>query len=369
MLIEMNMGLSNPLHNLLLLQSKKLTIMIKKGFASDNNAGAHPQVVAALIEANQGHAIGYGGDELTHEVEQTFKNIFGEKTSVYLVFTGTAANALGIMAAGRSYHSVICTDTAHINVDECGAPEKITGSKVISVPHENGKLLPERIKPHLHGFGFEHHSQPGIISISQVTELGTVYKPDEIRALADLAHDYGMKLHIDGARIANAAASLGLSFKEITVDCGVDLMSFGGTKNGLIMGEALLFFDSELDSGFKYLRKQNMQLFSKMRFVSAQFKAYFRDDLWLTSAKHANKMARLLAQNLESIKEVQITRPVEANGVFAIIPQHWIAPLQEKYFFYIWDEMKSEVRWMTSFDTTEEDIERFTQAIWELANA
>ncbi len=350
------------------MQCEKYRIMIKKGFASDNNAGAHPQVIASLIEANQGHAVGYGGDEITQEVEQIFKNIFGEKTSTYLVFTGTAANALGIMAAGRSYHSVICTDTAHINVDECGAPEKITGSKIISVENENGKLLPERVEPHLHGFGFEHHSQPGIISISQVTELGTVYTPQEIQALADLAHANGMKLHIDGARIANAAASLNLSFKEITVDCGVDLMSFGGTKNGLIMGEALLFFDRELNEGFKYLRKQNMQLFSKMRFVSAQFKAYFKDNLWLTSAKHANKMAKLLAENLKPIKEVQITRPVEANGVFAIIPHHWIAPLQEQYFFYIWDEKESEVRWMTSFDTTEEDIENFTQAIRELAS-
>lgn len=341
--------------------------MIKKGFASDNNAGAHPQVLAAMIEANQGHTVGYGDDVYTRDAEQLFKQVFGEDISVYFVFNGTAANVLGIMAAGRSYNSVICVDSAHINEDECGAPEKVTGSKIIAVPNELGKLLPERVIPHLHGFDFEHHSQPGIVSISQITEMGTVYQPDEIKALADLAHKHGMYLHMDGARIANAAASLDMSFRSFTRDCGVDLLSFGGTKNGLIMGEALVFFKPELNHGFKYLRKQHMQLFSKMRFVSSQFKAYFKDDLWLTSARHANRMAQMLKEKLDPIPQVKITREVEANGVFAIIPKEWIEPLQEKYFFYVWDEQANEVRWMTSFDTTEQDIENFTAAVAELA--
>ncbi|MFO7862651.1 MAG: low specificity L-threonine aldolase [Salinivirgaceae bacterium] len=341
--------------------------MIKKGFASDNNSGAQPQILAAMIEANQGHATGYGDDDYTRRATALFKEHFGDDVDVNIVFNGTAANVLGIMAAGRSYNSVICTDTAHINVDECGAPEKITGSKIIAVPHENGKLVPERVMAHLHGFGFEHHSQPGILSISQVTEMGTVYSPDEIRALADLAHSHGMMLHMDGARIANAAASLNLPFRKFTRDCGVDVLSFGGTKNGMIMGEALLFFHEEFAQGFKYLRKQHMQLFSKMRFISAQFTAYFKDNLWLTSAMHSNKMARLLEKKLEDIEQVQITRPVEANGVFAIIPKHWIAPLQNKYYFYMWDEAANEVRWMCSFDTTVDDIELFVAEIRKLA--
>lgn len=342
--------------------------MIKKGFASDNNAGVHPQVLAAMIDANQGHVTGYGDDIYTNEAEQLFKQIFGDDISVNFVFNGTAANVLSIMAAGRSYNSVICTDTAHINEDECGAPEKITGSKIIAVPNDEGKLRPDRIKPHLKGFGFEHHSQPGIISISQVTEMGTVYTPEEIKELADLAHKHGMYLHIDGARIANAAASLDMSFRAFTRDCGVDLLSFGGTKNGLIMGEAVIFFNQELTKGFQYLRKQHMQLFSKMRFVSAQFKAYFKDDLWLKSARHANNMAQLLKEKLAPIEQVKITRNVEANGVFAIIPKAWTEILQDKYFFYIWDEQTNEVRWMTSFDTTIEDIENFTAEVAKLAS-
>lgn len=341
--------------------------MITKGFASDNNAGAHPQVLAAMIEANQGHVVGYGDDHYTEKAIQHFKKEFGEDTVVNFLFTGTAANVMGIMAASRSYNSIICTDTAHINVDECGAPEKITGSKIIAVENKNGKLLPERVKPHLHGFGFEHHSQPGILSISQVTEMGTVYQPEEIKALAELAHQHNMLLHMDGARISNAAVSLNINFKAFTRDCGVDILSFGGTKNGLIMGEALLFFRPELAHGFKYLRKQHMQLFSKMRFVSSQFLAYFKDNLWRKSAMHANNMAQLLAENLKDISEVKITQKVEANGIFAIIPEHWIKPLQKKYFFYMWDEAKNEVRWMTSFDTTEKDIEAFTAAIKKLA--
>jgi threonine aldolase len=245
---------------------------------------------------------------------------------------------------------------------------KSQGSKIIAVVNENGKLCPERVLPYLHGFGDEHHSQPGILSISQVTEMGTVYQPDEVKALAKLAHDHNMLLHMDGARIANAAASLNMRFREFTRDCGVDLLSFGGTKNGMIMGEALLFFRPELAHGFKFLRKQHMQLYSKMRFVSAQFIAYFKNDLWKKSAEHANSMAQLLVEKLKDIPEVKVTQKVQANGIFAIIPEQWIKPLQEKYFFYMWDEEINEVRWMTSFDTTEEDIDIFTSEIKKLAS-
>lgn len=340
--------------------------MSKKGFASDNNSGVLPEVIDSIAEVNKGHVVGYGDDVYTKEAISIFKKEFGQHIDVNFVFSGTAANVLGIMAATRSYNSVICSELAHINQDECGAPEKIAGVKVIAIPHKNGKITVEEVKKQLFGFDFEHHSQPGLISISQVTELGTVYSPQEIKELSDLAHKNNMKLHIDGARIANAAVSLGLSFKEFTTDCGVDVLSFGGTKNGLMMGEALIFFDKELSDGFKYIRKQHMQLYSKMRFVAAQFIAYFKNDLWKNSALHANNMAEQLAKKLSECKHVTITQPVQANGVFAIIPHSWNKILQEKFFFYVWDEFTNEVRWMTSFDTIIQDIDLFISEINKL---
>jgi threonine aldolase len=284
------------------------------------------------------------------------------------VFNGTGANILGLSSATRSFNSVICAETAHIQEDECGAPEKFTGCKLLPVEPEFGKLTPEKILPHLKGFDFEHHSQPAVISISQATEMGTVYRPEEIRALAELAHHHNMYLHMDGARISNAAVSLGMDFREFTKDCGVDILSFGGTKNGMMMGEAVLLFNPVLSLHTKYIRKQSMQLYSKMRFVGAQFTAYFENDLWRETAGHANRMARLLASELKQIPKVKITMPVEANGVFAIVPPEIIAPLQEKFFFYIWNENLHEVRWMTSFDTTEEEIYTFVSMIKELTN-
>jgi len=266
----------------------------------------------------------------------------------------------------HSFNSIICAETAHIQEDECGAPEKFTGCKLLPVEPVNGKLTPELIRHHLKGFDFEHHSQPRVISISQVTEMGTVYEPLEIIALADLAHKNGMLLHMDGARIANAAVALNLDFKAFTKDCGVDILSFGGTKNGMMMGEAVLFFNPELTQLTKYIRKQSMQLYSKMRFVSAQFIAYFENDLWKKSATHANKMAKLLEAEVAKIPEIKLTQPVDANGVFAIVPKEIIKPLQEKFFFYIWNETSSEVRWMTSFDTTEEEILGFSGLIKQL---
>lgn len=342
--------------------------MIRKGFASDNNSGVHPEIFKAMEAANFGHVTGYGDDSYTLDAIEIFKKEFSEDTEVFFVFNGTGANVTGLSSATHSFNSIICAETAHIQVDECGAPEKFTGCKLLPVASVNGKLTPQAIQHHLYGFDFEHHSQPRIISISQTTELGTVYRPVEIRTLADLAHKNNMLLHMDGARIANAAVALNMDFREFTRDCGVDILSFGGTKNGMMMGEAVLIFNPELAVNTKYIRKQSMQLFSKMRFVGAQFIAYFKDDLWQKTATHANKMAKLLEGEILKIPQIKITRPVEANGVFAEIPQEIIEPLQQRFFFYIWDETKSEVRWMTSFDTEEKEIFEFTKLINRLLN-
>lgn len=339
---------------------------MKRGFASDNNSGIHPEILAAISAANNGHEVGYGGDPLTEMAISRFKQEFGEQTDVYFVFNGTGANVLSLSTLTHSFHSVICAETAHIQVDECGAPEKFTGSKLLPVATVKGKITPEGIAGYLHGFDFEHHSQPGIISISQVTELGTVYSVGEIRAITTLAHQYGLFVHMDGARLANAAVALNLPFRAFTVDAGIDVLSFGGTKNGMMLGEAVLFFNPELSKNAKYLRKQSMQLFSKMRFVSAQFLAYFNDELWKRNAAYSNRMARLLEQEVRKIPAIQLTQEVEANGVFAIVPPEIIPQLQEKYFFYMWDERRSEVRWMTSFDTLGEDIYNFTALIKSL---
>lgn len=339
---------------------------MKRGFASDNNSGIHPEILAAVSAANTGHEVGYGGDPLTEMAISRFKQEFGEQTDVYFVFNGTGANVLSLSTLTHSFHSVICAETAHIQVDECGAPEKFTGSKLLPVATVKGKITPEGIAGYLHGFDFEHHSQPGMVSISQVTELGTVYSVGEIRAITTLAHQYGLFVHMDGARLANAAVALNLPFRAFTVDAGIDVLSFGGTKNGMMLGEAVLFFNPELSKNAKYLRKQSMQLFSKMRFVSAQFLAYFNDELWKKNATYSNRMARLLEQEVLKIPAIQLTQEVEANGVFAIVPPEIIPQLQEKYFFYLWDERRSEVRWMTSFDTMEEDIYNFTALIKSL---
>jgi threonine aldolase len=341
-------------------------MQLKRGFASDNNSGVHPDILKAIEAANFRHAIAYGGDPFTQLAEEKFREIFGVETSVYFVFLGTAANVLSIKALTDSYHAVICAETAHIQTDECGAPEKFTGCKLIPIDTSDGKISPELIAKHLHGFEFEHHSQPKIISITQSTELGTLYSLAEIRNLANLAHAYNMYLHVDGARIANAAASLGVSCKEMIAETGVDVLSFGGTKNGLMFGEAIVFLKKGLDRNFKYYRKQGMQLSSKMRFISSQFLAYFENDLWMKNAQHANAMAKLLASEVAQIPFVKITQPVCANGVFAIVPKEIIPKLQEKYFFYVWNEQTSEVRWMTSWDTQPEDIYGFAEVLKKL---
>ncbi len=337
--------------------------MSKRGFASDNNAGIHPAILKAIGNSNIGHSIGYGDDDWTRESVRLFKNEFGESTEVFFVLTGTGANILGLMSLSHSFNSIICAETSHIHTDECGAPEKFTGCKVISIPTSDGKISPSLIERHLHGFDFEHHSQPGIVSITQATEMGTVYNVKEIRELADLIHEHGMFLHMDGARISNAAVSLGLNFREFTVDAGVDVLSFGGTKNGMMLGEAVLFFNPELSVYTKFYRKQAAQLYSKMRFVGAQFIPYLKDKIWKINAEHSNRMAKLLESEIRRIDRINITQKVESNGVFAIIPKNIIPALQKEFFFYTWDEQKGEVRWMTSFDTTEEDIRNFAELL------
>lgn len=334
-----------------------------RGLASDNHAGIHPDIMNAIEAANSGHAVAYGGDPYTAAAVERFRDHFGRQVDVYFVFLGTAANVLSLQAATDPYHAVICADTAHIHVDECGAPERHTGCKLLSVPTPDGKLTCKGIQQHLHGFGFEHHAQPRVVSITQATEMGTVYRPDEIRAIAELAHAHKMVLHMDGARLANAAVHLGVDLRQLTGDCGVDVLSFGGTKNGMMVGEAIVFFDQTLSRNFKYRRKQGMQLASKMRFIAAQFDALLSNDLWRRCADHANAMATLLAEKLEAVPEIRLSQKVESNGVYAIVPPEIIAPLQAICPFYVWNEETSEVRWMTSFDTTEDDIDQFVEQL------
>jgi threonine aldolase len=335
----------------------------KRSFASDNNAGVHPKVLEAIAAANEGHVVAYGDDPYTEAAIDLFREHFGKDVEVYFVFGGTGANVLGLKAITEPYHAITCAETAHINVDECGAPEKFTGCKLLSLPTKDGKITVDQIRPFLHVVGFEHHVQPRVISISQSTEMGTVYKPRELKKLSDFAHRNGMLLHMDGARIANAAASLKENLSSLTRDVGVDVLSFGGAKNGMMYGEAVIFFDRSLAHDFKYTRKQGTHLPSKMRFISAQFSALLSNDLWRENAAHANSMAKLLAQELGRIPLVELTQKVESNGVFARLPSKYIAALQKQYFFYVWNEQTSEARFMTSFDTTPQDINDFVALV------
>lgn len=334
-----------------------------KGFASDNNSGVHPEIMKALEKVNKEHAIGYGGDLVTARAEKLFQSIFGQTAKVFFVYNGTGANVVALQTVTRPFNAIISSETAHIHVDECGAPEKHTGCKMLTLETSDGKLTPDLIEKHLHGFGFEHHAQPAVVSITQATELGTLYSIDELKELADFVHSNDLFLHMDGARISNAAAALGCSFREMTTDVGVDVLSFGGTKNGLMFGEAVVFLNPDLAINAKYVRKQTTQLHSKMRFIAAQFEAFLKDELWRKNAEHANSMAKLLADRLKSVDDVQITQKVQVNGVFAVVPRHIIEPLQKKYFFYMGNESKNEVRWMTSFDTKESEIIDFVEEI------
>jgi threonine aldolase len=339
-----------------------------RSFASDNNAGIHPKILQAVTAANRGHVVGYGDDPYTEAAARKFKQHFGADIEVFMVFNGTAANCLSLKALTQTYQAVICTEAAHIYTDECGAPEKFTGCKLIPIAAPDGKLTVESVSGAYHGIGDQHHVQPCVISITQVTEMGTIYQPKEIRGLARFAHERNMFLHMDGARIANAAVSLGLNLRQATRDLGVDALSFGGTKNGAMGAEAVVFFNKKLARDFQYLRKQGMQLASKMRFISVQFEALLSNDLWRKNAQHANRMAALLAQEIRKIPQVGIVYPVEANGVFAQIPRQAIAKLRKRYFFYVWNEEESVVRWMCSFDTTEADVKGFAKFVAEAVN-
>jgi threonine aldolase len=340
----------------------------RRGFASDNNAGIHPEILEAIVRANSGHVRAYGDDDYTRAASAKFEEHFGTGIDVFFTFNGTGANVLGLQALNRPYHAVLCSDYAHIYTDECGAPEKHTGCKLIPLPHQDGKITVEQVRHAYHGIGDQHHVQPRVVSITQSTEMGTVYQPGEIRALADFAHQHDMFLHMDGARIANAAVSLGQSLREATRDLSVDVLTFGGTKNGMMGGEAVVFFRPGLSQDFLFLRKQGMQLNSKMRFVAAQFEALLTGDLWRGSAEHANRMARLLEQELRKSPQVRIVWPVEANGVFAQIPRAAIAKIMERYFYYPWIEDECIVRWMCSFDTTEEDVREFAAFVAQIVN-
>jgi len=338
-----------------------------RSFASDNNATVHPDAFAAIARANQGHVVGYGDDPYTESAVRKFREVFGDDVQVFFVFNGTAANVLSLQALTRSHHAVLCPQLSHIYTDECGAPERFTGCKLIPLKAPLGKLTVEIVAHAYHGIGDQHHVQPKVISITQSTEVGTVYTNTEIEALAHFAHEREMFLHMDGARISNAAAAQVMTLREATRDRGVDVLSFGGTKNGLMGVEAVVFFRPELAHEFLFTRKQGMQLASKMRFMAAQMETLLTNDLWRRNAEHANRMARLLQEEMRKIPQVKIVYPVEANGVFAKIPSQSISKIQERYFFYVWDEQESIVRWMCSFDTTEEDVRQFAAFVGEMA--
>jgi threonine aldolase len=336
-----------------------------RGFASDNYAGVHPEILDALALANGGHQISYGEDVYTESLQQVFKHHFGPAAHAYPVFNGTGANVVALQSMTERWDSVICAESAHINVDECGAPEKVAGIKLLTLPAPDGKLTPELVDRHAWGWGDEHRAQPRVVALTQSTELGTCYTPEEIAALCDQAHQHGMKVYVDGARLANAAATLGLPLKAFTTDAGVDVLSLGGTKNGMMLGEAIVVLNPDAARGVQFLRKAAMQLASKMRFVSVQFEALLGSDLWLRNATHANAMTQRLYAEVRDLPGLQVVRTPQANAIFAILPAEVTERLQKRFRFYTWNEHTGEVRWMTSFDTTEADIDVFAAAIAE----
>lgn len=335
----------------------------ERGFASDNYAGVHPELLAAIARANGGHVTSYGADPYTAAAQEVFRFHFGEQAQVLFVFNGTGANVVSLQAMTQRWDAVICAETAHINTDECGAPEKIAGLKLLTVPTPDGKLTPQLVDRQAFGWGDEHRAQPRAVSITQSTELGTLYTAEEIAAITSHAHSRGMYVHLDGARIANAAAALDAPLRAFTTDAGVDVVSFGGTKNGLMFGEAIVVLNPDAVNGVLFLRKAAMQLASKMRFVGAQFEALLSSDLWLRSARHSNAMAQRLARAVRDVPGVTVTREVQANAVFAVLPRDVTKRLQEQFHFYVWSEHTGEVRWMCAYDTTEQDIDDFAEAV------
>jgi threonine aldolase len=342
-----------------------------RSLASDNHSGVHPRVLEAIAAANADHAVSYGADPWTTQAIESFRREFGEQAEVFPVFNGTGANVVGMQSMLRTWESVICATTAHVNVDEAGAPEKLLGSKVIAVPSENAKITPDQIRAQHWGIGDVHHAQPRVVLITQSTEYGTRYSLDELQAITSTAHDLDMCVYLDGARIGNAAAGLGCTLKEMTTDIGIDALSFGATKNGAMGAEAVVILNPALHAGeyLGYIRKQYMQLASKMRFISAQFVALLDDGLWRANAEHSNAMAQHLAKSVTGIPGVTITQAVEANAVFAVIPASITPALQEVTPFYVWNESTNEVRWMCSWDTTADDIDTFVAALRSLSGA
>jgi len=336
--------------------------MTWRGFGSDNHSGVHPEVLEAIGRANSGHAHPYGDDPWTASAHETLRRHLGAQCDIAFVWNGTGANCVSFAVACKPWESVVCATTAHVNCDECAAPERVAGVKLVPVDTRDGKLTPELASPHLTGFGFEHAAQPRVISVSNVTELGTVYTPDELRALADLAHANNMLLHVDGARIANACASLDCTMRELVAQAGVDLFSLGGTKNGMLAGEAVVLLGEGRSADLKYVRKQLTQLSSKQRFIAAQFSAMFEGELWLESARHANAMAARLAEGARA-KGIALAQEPQANEIFAVLPADKIAPLAERFHFYVWDEPGNVVRWVTSWDTTNADVDALIEAL------
>lgn len=340
-----------------------------RSFASDNAAGVHPRVMDALVAANTDHALAYGDDPWTERATTRFRELLGAPVEVCFVWGGTGANVVALQSLVDPWSAVVCTANAHIAVDECGAPERFTGAKLLTFPVADGRLRPEHLIAAQAGRGDEHHSQATVVSITEATECGTLYSPDEIRAICETAHELEMRVHLDGARIANAVAALGCDVRELTIDAGVDVVSFGGTKNGMMYGEAVVFCEPALGANARFIRKQSTQLPSKMRFVAAQFEALLTDDLWLANAAHANAMARRLADATVAIPGVHLSREPEVNSVFVRLPHDAIPALQARSFFWTWDESVDEVRWMTAYDTTEADVDSFAAVVREVLAA
>ena len=340
-----------------------------RSFGSDNNSGVHPRIMDAIVQANSNHAIGYGDDDWTRKAKVAMQTLL-ETDSIkpYFVFNGTGANVIALQACLSSFNSIICASTAHIAVDECGAPTKFTGCAIKEIDTKDGKLTPALVSPHLHGFGIDHHSQPKVIVISQTTELGTAYTPQEVKELADLAHKHDMYLFVDGTRLSNACDTLNVSLKEMTIDCGVDIFTMGGTKNGLMMGEVIVALRPELEKNLMYYRKQTCQLYSKMRYLSAQFIPYLNEQIWIENAQKSNAAAQQLGNAMKKIKEIEITQKVESNAIFFILPKGVSDELRKHYFFYDWDESRNEMRLVCSWDTTQSDINDFISYLQKLTN-
>ncbi len=337
-----------------------------KSFASDNYASVHPRILKAIEKANKGHAKAYGYDPYSEELQEIIQDLFGKGASAFPVFNGSGANVIALKSLSKSYEAVLCSDVSHINVDECGAAEQLVGSKLIDVPTQYGKLTPEALSPFTNNYGNEHQVQAKVLSLTQTTERGTVYSRQELKALGAFAKKNAIKVSMDGARFSNAVAALEVKPVEICKAAQVEVLSLGGTKNGLMLGELVVVFNSQIADEMKFYRKQYLQLSSKMRFISAQFVEYFKNNLWIQNALHSNEMAQILKSELQKFSELEITEEVSANVVFVKVPRFLIEPLQKKFPFYVWDENLNECRWMCSFDTSPDDVKDFTKEISKL---